>query len=97
MIKRIVRMSFKPEKIDDFKAIFKANWKYIKGFEGCTHVELLQDENNPSIFFTYSLWRDQESVEKYRSSELFERVWGNTKVLFNDKPQAWSVREINFD
>lgn len=94
MIKRIVKMSFKPEKIEDFKTIFKTNWQKIKGFEGCSHVELLQDENHPNIFFTYSLWQSEHHLNAYRDSELFEKVWGATKILFNDKPQAWSVREV---
>lgn len=97
MIKRIVKMSFKPEHINDFKAIFETNWKFIKGFEGCSHVELLQDKDNPSVFFTYSIWDHPSSLEKYRQSELFGRVWGSTKILFNDKPQAWSVEQITFD
>lgn len=89
-------MSFQPDKVEDFKSIFEANWKFIKGFEGCSHVELLQDKNNPSIFFTYSLWRDEASVENYRQSELFNKVWSATKILFNAKPEAWSVTEIKF-
>lgn len=97
MIKRIVKMSFMPDKCEAFKKIFETNWTFIKGFEGCNHVELLQDENNSSIFFTYSLWLSEEHLNKYRDSELFSKVWGATKVLFNDKPQAWTVKEICFD
>lgn len=96
MIKRIVKMSFQPDKVEDFKAIFKANWKFIAGFEGCSHVELLQDKLHPNIFFTYSIWKDEASLNAYRDSELFAKVWGSTKVLFNDKPQAWSVDELKF-
>ena len=96
MIKRIVKLTFKEDKIEDFKVIFTTNWRSIKGFPGCTHVELLQDEQDPRIFFTYSLWKDQKSVDAYRDSELFGRVWGATKILFDDRPQAWSVKEINF-
>ena len=96
MIKRIVKMSFMPDKVEDFKNIFRANWKFIKGFEGCDHVELLQDKMNPSIFFTFSLWQSEEHLNAYRSSELFNRVWTDTKALFNDKPQAWSVKELTF-
>jgi quinol monooxygenase YgiN len=96
MIKRIVKMSFKPEEIETFKSIFRTNWQFIKGFEGCSHVELLQDENNPSIFFTYSLWQSEQHLNNYRDSELFAKVWGSTKILFNDKPQAWSVKELKF-
>lgn len=94
MIKRIVKMGFKPEHIEDFKLIFKNNWQHIKGFKGCQHVELLQDKNNPSVFFTYSLWDSEESIENYRNSELFNNVWSATKVLFNTKPEAWSVEEV---
>ena len=90
-------MSFQPEKVDDFKALFKANYKKIASFEGCSHVELLQDINNHSVFFTYSIWEDETCVENYRQSELFAGVWAATKLLFNNKPEAWSVEELKFD
>ena len=96
MIKRIVKMSFQPDKVEEFKAIFKEKWKLIVGFKGCGHVELLQDKTNPNIFFTYSVWETENDLNAYRDSELFEKVWGKTKVLFNDKPQAWSVEELKF-
>jgi quinol monooxygenase YgiN len=96
MIKRIVKMSFHAQHISTFKSIFESNWKHIKHFEGCEHVELLQDENEPGVFFTYSLWHNQDALDKYRDSELFKRVWGSTKILFNAKPQAWSVKEVVF-
>jgi heme oxygenase (mycobilin-producing) len=96
MIKRIVKMSFQPEKVEDFKSIFKENWKLIAGFKGCKHVELLQDRAHPNIFFTFSVWEGEEDLNNYRDSELFAKVWGKTKVLFNDKPQAWSLNDLNF-
>lgn len=89
-------MSFRPEEVENFKAIFKTNWQFIKAFEGCSHVELLQDENNSSVFFTYSLWQSELHLNNYRDSELFAKVWGATKLLFNDKPQAWTVKELSF-
>jgi quinol monooxygenase YgiN len=89
-------MSFHPEKIEDFKAVFKENWKFIASFEGCSHVELLQDKMHPNTFFTYSIWKDEIYLEKYRNSELFAKVWGKTKILFNDKPHAWTVDELKF-
>lgn len=96
MIKRIVKMSFKPESIEVFKTIFETNWQRIKGFDGCSHVELLQDENNPSVFFTYSLWQSEEHLNTYRNSELFNTVWAGTKILFNAKPEAWTVKQLLF-
>ncbi|MBA2611028.1 MAG: antibiotic biosynthesis monooxygenase [Bacteroidetes bacterium] len=96
MIKRIVKMSFKPESIEAFKTIFESNWQKIKGFDGCQHVELLQDANNPGLFFTYSLWQSEEHLNNYRNSALFNAVWSSTKILFNAKPEAWTVNELLF-
>ncbi len=96
MIKRIVKMSFDPEKVNDFLSVYKTNWNLIRSFEGCDHVELLRVEDTPNVFFTYSLWKSETHLNKYRDSELFNSVWSRVKPLFNDKPQAWTVNEIKF-
>lgn len=94
MIKRFVKMTFKPENIERFKDIFKASKDLISAMEGCLHVELLQDINNPCVFFTLSIWDDSKYLEAYRQSELFEGVWAKTKILFDAKPEAWSVNVV---
>jgi len=95
MIKRLVKMTFKPEHVQDFITIFNSNKDLISSFEGCSHVELLQDIDNENTFFTYSLWDDPKYLEVYRHSELFKTVWTSTKVLFDAKPEAWSVNRIS--
>lgn len=97
MIKRLVKMSFNAQDIEEFKLIFKNSRHAISGFDGCSHVELLQDELHPTTFFTYSIWESEDHLNAYRNSELFSRVWASTKKLFNDKPQAWTVRLMEFD
>ena len=92
MIVRIVKLTFKPEETLNFENIFKNSQPKILKQNGCNHVELLRDINNPNIYFTYSHWKKTEDLEAYRSSELFKKVWAKTKILFNDKPQAWSVQ-----
>jgi autoinducer 2-degrading protein len=96
MIKRIVKMSFELEKVEKFKSIYELNWHKIKGFEGCLHVELLQDRSSPSIFFTYSNWESENHLNNYRDSIVFKTVWASTKVLFNDKPEAWTLNVLEF-
>lgn len=91
MIIRIVKMTFAPDKVTDFLTLFNENKERIAGFEGCTHLELWNDKNSPNIFFTYSHWKEESYLEKYRQSELFEFMWSRTKVLFIDKPEAWTV------
>jgi quinol monooxygenase YgiN len=90
-------MSFSPDKVEEFKTIFRDSHTAIRGFEGCLHVELLQDRQRPHVFFTFSLWQREEDLEAYRNSELFGRVWSATKRLFNDKPEAWSLSELTFN
>lgn len=94
MFVRIVKMGFKEEKIPEFLANFEENKEKIRGFQGCKFLELYRDKHNTNRFFTYSYWENEEALEKYRNSELFKAVWAKTKVLFNEKPEAWSVDKL---
>lgn len=93
MIIRIVKLTFKPETVEDFLTIFAASKERIRSFPGCSHLELLRDLEKPEVFFTYSYWQAAEDLNNYRNSELFKSVWGPTKQLFGDRPQAWSVEQ----
>jgi quinol monooxygenase YgiN len=91
MFVRIVKMSFHSKHIPEFLEMFEEKKQFIRNSEGCNLLELYQDKNNPEIFFTYSYWEAESNLENYRNSELFEKVWAQTKGYFNDKPLAWSV------
>lgn len=95
MIKRIVKMEFQSDKVEDFKTIFRNSCSKIKSRPGCRHVECLQDLSRPNLFFTYSVWDKEADLQAYRESELFADVWARTKALFSGKPEAWSVMELN--
>lgn len=92
MLIRIVRMTFKPEEVDTFLRVFKKSKKKIRNFKGCNHLELHQDYHQKNVFSTYSHWKDDTALDNYRHSELFKVVWANTKVLFADKPMAFSQK-----
>jgi autoinducer 2-degrading protein len=87
-------MTFDPVKIEDFLANFNANKKAIRNFEGCKHLELLQDADDSNVYFTYSHWLSKDHLESYRSSALFKEVWSRTKPLFLERPQAWSIHQV---
>lgn len=91
MFIRIVKMTFDPSKVDIFLENFNKNKKKIRNFGGCRLLELYRDKNTPTIFFSYSYWDSEKQLENYRNSELFKTVWAKTKVLFSEKPEAWSV------
>ncbi|MFD2098827.1 putative quinol monooxygenase [Flagellimonas iocasae] len=94
MLIRIVKLTFKPENIPSFERIFKESKNGILAFEGCNMVELYQDPKNPCVFFTYSFWEKESDLERYRASDFFKDVWGTTKQLFSEKPEAWSVNKV---
>lgn len=93
MIVRIVKLTFKEEHIRTFEGIFEETKSNIRNFNGCQFLELYQDKNNPTIFFTYSYWENETYLDAYRNSDFFKNVWQKTKVLFQDKPEAWSVNK----
>ncbi|WP_111708342.1 putative quinol monooxygenase [Lutibacter citreus] len=94
MIVRIVKMSFDESKIDIFLNNFNNNKEKIRKFNGCRLLELYRSKDNPTIFFTYSYWESEKHLDIYRNSDLFKNVWAKTKVLFNAKPEAWSVDKL---
>ncbi|HVA97736.1 MAG TPA: antibiotic biosynthesis monooxygenase family protein [Bacteroidia bacterium] len=94
MIKRIVKMTFIPEKVADFITVFNTTKNKIEQFEGCSQLELLKVKDSKNIFFTYSYWTSAEALENYRNSELFKTTWSKTKPLFAEKAQAWSLEMV---
>jgi quinol monooxygenase YgiN len=87
-------MYFQEDKIEDFLKIFEESKNLIRTFEGCEHLELWQDTSLPNVFCTYSHWKDESYLEKYRQSELFQTTWAKTKMLFAEKPQAFSLNTL---
>ena len=87
-------MEFEADKVEAFKSIFQENQSKIAAQKGCYSVQLLQDIHESNIFFTYSIWDSESSLNKYRESNTFKDIWSKTKPLFSSKAKAWSVEEI---
>lgn len=85
-------MTFRDEGVSDFLAIFRASKDKIRSFEGVRYLELLNDVKHANVFFTYSIWDNEEALEAYRNSELFRNTWSETKKLFSAAPEAWSTK-----
>ena len=94
MLIRIVKLNFNQEDVDVFLDIFNNTKNEIRNFEGCRLLELYRDRENKNTFFSYSFWESEAALNRYRNSEFFKQVWEKTKLLFNEKPVAWSVDKI---
>lgn len=93
MIIRIVRMHFTEAGVAEFLEIFSKHKTAIRNFPGCTHLELLRDQEDPTCFTTLSYWDDLTNLNSYRKSPLFEEVWGQVKSLFSERSQAFSLEK----
>jgi heme-degrading monooxygenase HmoA len=94
MLVRIVQMTFEAANIPVFLAFFESRKHTIRAFDGCKHLELWQDKDNPAIIFTYSIWDNEAALNHYRFSQFFKETWTTTKTLFADQPKAWSVNRL---
>ena len=90
MLIRLVRMTFRPDAMDAFNAIFLASAPQIRAFPGCLHLELWRDHRYPNVLTTCSHWESADALHAYRHSTLFRTTWAQTKPLFAARPQAFS-------
>lgn len=84
-------MEFEQTKVNTFLDLFNSMRDKIANYEGCLGLELHNSIDAPATFFTYSTWKSEEHLENYRNSELFKQIWSKTKVMFSNKPEAWSL------
>ena len=87
-------MTFRPDRLEAFHAIFRATSPHIRAAPGCCHLELWQDARFVNILTTYSHWTDAAALDAYRASDLFRETWAQTKPLFAAPPVAQSQHRI---
>lgn len=85
-------MAFKPEMTQEFLSVFNESKSQIAQFPGCLALSLYQDIHLENVFYTVSIWENENSLENYRNSELFRTTWLKTKILFHEKPLAFSLQ-----
>lgn len=91
---RIVRMHFRQESLTDFLQLFDEVKQHIRNFPGCEELKLMQDAGNPCVVYTYSRWNSEADLNRYRDSDFFAHTWRRTKVLFEEKAQAFSLIQL---
>jgi len=92
VITRIVRMQFKHDAVASFLETFSRTEKKIRNFEGCLSLQLMRDEEHINTFYTVSVWKNPEALEKYRQSSLFKQTWEAAKKGFSAKPVAFTLQ-----
>lgn len=97
MLLRTVRMTFRPDAVPAFHALFQASRAQIAAQPGCQSLALWQDPRYPNVLTTVSLWESASALDAYRASDLFRSTWARTKPLFAAPPVAISHVEATPD
>ncbi len=87
---RTVRMTFRPDAVPDFLAMFAETRDRIAGQPGCRALALWADPRFPNILTTVSEWDSAEALDAYRATDLFSVTWARTKAWFAAPPIAHS-------
>ena len=95
-VTRIVKMTFKPECVEEFRKMFYQRRPFIMRVDGCLSVELLNDIDNPNVIITLSRWRTAKLLNEYRKSPFFKNTWFLVKVLFGAPAEAWTLKHDDF-
>jgi hypothetical protein len=77
MITRIVKLTISPSKKEEFRTIFITNKEHIRSFEGCLHVELLQDKK----YFSHIVNGKEKSLLRNTENQSFLVVFGKKPKL----------------
>lgn len=83
-------MTFKPDRLSDFRDVFVDSAPKIRAFEGCRHLELWRDADDSAVRTTHSHWTDAHALAQYRQSSLFASTWSTVKPMFAARPAAHS-------
>lgn len=90
-------MTFRPDRLDAFHALFREAQPKIAAAPGCQHLELWADARFDNVLTTYSWWDDAGALDAYRHSDLFRETWARTTPLFAAAPVARSQFRVQSD
>lgn len=90
MLLRIVEFRVKKGLEEKARKVFNKVAERVSSFSGCEYVALWQDTDDPSHFFTFSVWDSRTSLQKYLESQVFKENWNQLKSLFSERARAIS-------
>ena len=69
----IVKILIKEENIEDFKKISFYNSENSRREPGCLRFDVLQSEENPSLFYLYEIYKSDEDIAHHRTTEHYQK------------------------
>lgn len=96
MIQRLVKFTIKNNKEKEFLKICEESkvdfLEYTLG--GLIDLKLWQDTRVPSIFFSLTVWENQEAVDYYHRSEHSANFWKNAVDVSALSPEVFVLKNM---
>ena len=84
----IVKIYIKEENIEDFKKISFYNSENSRNEPGCLRFDVLQSEDNPSLFFLYEIYKGDEDIAHHRTTAHYQK-WRDTVADMMSQPREF--------
>ena len=82
----IVKIYIKEENIEDFKKISAYNSENSRKEPGCLRFDLLQSEDEPTLFYLYEIYKSSMDIEHHKTTEHYYK-WRDTVADMMLKPR----------
>jgi quinol monooxygenase YgiN len=92
MIVRVVKLQFDERTHEEAQRHLLGIVPTVRQWPGCTHLEVLFDENRIGRILTYSHWESVEALNEYRNSMVFRKFWAGVKPHLAKPTEAYTMR-----
>ena len=82
----IVKLYIKEENLEDFKKISCYNSENSRKEPGCLRFDVLQNEENPCMFFLYEIYKGDDDIAHHRTTEHYQK-WRDTVADMMSQPR----------
>ncbi len=83
MIKVVVKVTVKPECVEEFKALCQDFLKKTREEEGCISTELYEGMFEPNVYSFIDEWKDMATLEAHNKSEHFNSTTPLFAAMFS--------------
>ena len=73
----IVKIYVKEENIEPFKIISYYNSESSRGEPGCLRFDVLQSDDDPTLFYLYEVYKSDDDIAHHRTTEHYQK-WRDT-------------------
>ena len=86
MIVRVVKVSIKPEYLEQFEEATGANHRGSIREPGVVRFDVLRDDKNPGQYVLYEMYRDAAAVQAHKETAHYQ-VWRDAVEPMMTKPR----------